>query len=139
MQDDEALARFIYRDDHIGADGLLAPPALSVQDLLEPERRGLSVARSQHMTSDELIVRVKALQSDAQPARYGKAQAAAVRAVTTAAVSRAFCVVDDGKSGFPAHALIRLDNPKAWTPSSVRRLRNRLLRVFAVVDLPVSA
>ena len=138
VRDGEALARFIYRDDHIGDDGLLAPAALPVKDLLEPDRRGLSVARSQHMTMEELGARAGKLQSGTQVARYGAAQAGAVRETTADDTSRAFCVVDAGERDFPAHALIRLDNPKVWTPSSVRRLRRALLRIFTLVDLPMS-
>ena len=42
VRDEERLARFVWRSDHLAADGELAPAAFPVQDLLEQNRGGLT-------------------------------------------------------------------------------------------------
>ena len=54
MLDEEELGRFLYRDDHLTTDGLLAPAALPTSDLLDPSREGLSVGRLFHLTAQDI-------------------------------------------------------------------------------------
>ena len=132
VRDEETLARFIWRSDHLAEDGELAPAAFPVQDFLDLSRGGLSVARLDHMTAVE-IRRHAALVGDgnATTAR-GRAVAETkdIRAIR-ANDARVFCVLDDGQPDFPAHAATRLADMRGVSRSSARRVRNLLMRVFS--------
>ena len=52
--DHEELGRFLYRDDHLTTDGLVAPAALPTTDLLDLSREGLSLGRLFHLTAQDI-------------------------------------------------------------------------------------
>lgn len=131
--DEERLARFIWRSEHLAEDGALAPAAFPVQDLLDPSRRGLSVARSYHMTPIEIRKHVRTLVgsgSDETTKGMAVAETMSVRAIRSDG-ARVFCVVDDGKLDFQAHAVMCLAHSHGMNRSSVRRVRQRLMRSFS--------
>ena len=131
--DEEELGRFVYRDDHVMADGLLTPAALPTSDLLDPRREGLSMGRLDHMANPD-IQRVVAERERKTPANRfigcGVAVTAQVRNLKTRDGRRELCVVDDARDEFDAHALMRLANPGGYGKGSVRRLRERLIDRF---------
>ena len=133
VRDEERLARFVWRSDHLAEGGALAPAAFSVQEFLDPSRGGLSVARLDHMTREEARKRVDAF-VDSTSANQIKGIAVAetkiVRAIRKSN-ARIFCVLDDGQSDFRAHAVIRLADHLSPTLSSVRRVRRQLMHTFA--------
>ena len=111
--------------------GVLGPAAFPVKDLCDPERGGISVIRISTMTASECRGLVRTAFD--RPAGWtwlgtGAATCGLIRNILHGGV-RAFCVVDDGKPGFEAHALIRLQDPKL-PRSTARRLRARLMEVF---------
>ena len=130
--DEEPLARFIWRDDHLAEDGQLAPAAFSVKEFLDDSRGGLSVARLDYMTADE-IQRPAALLGP-ERAKMVKGRAVAettvVRAIRKEGL-RVFCVVDDGKPNCHAHAATRLAEKRCMSRSAVRRVRAQLMRTFS--------
>ncbi len=132
--DEEELGRFLYRDDHLTADGHLVPAALPTSDLLDPQRACLSVGRLGHLTAHG-ICRLVAEREQKTPANRfggcGVAVTADVRNLRTPDGRRELCVVDDAADGFNAHALVRLANPGAYRRGSVKRLRGRLLDLFS--------
>ena len=130
----EELGRFLYRPDHLAPDGLLAPAALPTRDLLEPTREGLSVGRLLHLTPQD--IRSLAAQYEERDSAntlfgFGVVLTASVRELLADHGRRELCVVDDPRDGFPAHALLRLADRAAHTQGSVRRLRSRLIALFA--------
>ena len=133
VRDEESLARFIYRSDHLADDGELAPAAFPVQDFLDRGRGGLSVARLDHMTPIDVQRHVVALVGSGN-ARATKGMAVAetrgIRAIRNDG-ARTFCVVDDGKPDFQAHAATRLADSHGMSRSSVRRVRRQLMRSFS--------
>jgi len=85
------------------------------------------------MSADECNARAKRFsRSRNLSVHWGETRAEIVRATTEGRIARAFCVIDDGKSDFPAHALICLAERDAWTRGSVRRLRCKLLDVIVL-------
>ena len=133
VRDEERLARFVWRSDHLAGDGELAPAAFPVQDLLEHSRGGLSVARLEHMTGEEVRRRVDALVDSTSAHRtkgLAVAEAKGIRAIRKSGV-RQLCVIDDGLPDFQAHAVTRLANHQSMSRSSVRRVRERLMHTFA--------
>ena len=133
--DQEEVARLLYRDDHLTADGRLTPAALPTSDLLEPEREGLSVGRLVHLTAHDIRRLVAERERRAPANRFsggGVAMTADVRNLRTRDGQRELCVVDDPREGFDAHALVRLANPGAYNRGSVRRLRERLIDLFSL-------
>lgn len=128
--DEEELGRFIYRDDHLTSDGQLTPTAVPTNDLLDPQREGLSVGRLLHLRADE-IRRLITEREQRDPANRfrgcGVIVTENVRNLRTRDGQRELCVVDDARGGFDAHALVRLANPDAYGRASVRRVRKRLL------------
>ena len=131
--DGEELGRFIYRDDHLMADGHLSPAALPTSDLLDPQRAGLSVGRLGHLTAHDIRLLVAEREQKAPTSRFGGCGVAVtvdLRNLRTRDGRRELCVVDDAVDGFSAHALVRLANPGAYGKGSVRRLRRRLLDLF---------
>lgn len=132
--DEEELGRFLYRDDHLTADGHLAPAALPTSDLLDPQRAGLSVGRLDHLSADGIRRLVVEHEQKTPANRFGGCGVVAtadVRNLRTHDGRRELCVVDDAADGFAAHALVRLANPGAYGRSTVRRLRGRLLDLFS--------
>ena len=132
--DGEELGRFLYRDDHLTADGYLTPAALPTNDLLDPRRAGISVGRLDHLTADDIRCLFVARERRTPPNGFrgcGVAVTANVRDLRADDGRRELCVVDDATDGFDAHALVRLANPGAYTKASVRRLRGRLLDLFS--------
>ena len=132
--DEEELGRFLFRDDHLTADGDLTPAALPTSDLLDPQRAGISVGRLDHLNADDILGVVAARQRRTPTDKLhgcGVAVTAAVRCMRARDGRRELCVVDDALDGFEAHALVRLANPDAYTKGSVRRLRERLLDLFS--------
>ena len=130
--DEERLARFILRNDHLAEDGELAPAAFPTQDFLDHSRGSLSVGRLDHMTPNEIRRPEALLGGDSGKTLKGMAVAetTGVRAIRTDG-ARAFCVVDDGTPSFHAHAAIRLAHQRGMSRSSVRRVRHKLMRVFS--------
>lgn len=133
--DCEELGRFLYRHDHLTANGDVAPAALPVADLLDPSRDGLSFGRLSHLTASD----IRSLGADYKarhPANtfhgFGVVLTARVRQLLTIHRRRELCVVDDAQDGFPAHALLQLSDRRAYNKGSVRRLRSRLLDLIAV-------
>ena len=132
--DDEELCRFLYRDDHLSADGRLTPAALPTSDLLDPQREGLSVGRLAYLTAYDVGRMVSAREQRASANQFsggGVAATADFRSLRTRDGRRELCVVDDARDGFNAHALLRLANPAAYNKASVRRLRERLINLFS--------
>ena len=127
VRNEEKLARFVQRSDHLTEDGALAPAAFPVQDLLNPSRGGLSVARVDHMTREEVRRRTSANQIQ----DMAVAEAKAVRAIRENS-ARIFCVLDGGEPDFQAHAVVRLAAHLSLTPSSARRVRRQLMHTFAI-------
>lgn len=128
--DDEGLARFLYREEHVAPDGRLAPAAIPTSDLLEPQRECLSVARLQHLTAAGF----RQLLADRQEKSThnifmgcGVALTADIRDLRSDDGRRELCVVDDAREGFAAHALLQLAHPEGYGRGSVRRLRKRLI------------
>ncbi len=109
-------------------DGHLAPAAFPIRDMMDAQRRGVSVARLDHMTSEDIQQRLVA------PARRFTGCAVTVtrllRALRSPDGRRSICVVDDAQVGFDAHALVRLAYREGNDKASVRRLRERLLAQF---------
>lgn len=139
IRDEERLARFIWRREHVADDGKLAPAAFPVADLLDRGRGGLSVARLGHMMPSDVQRQIDAFVGRVgnEGAKTAKGMAVAetrdIRAIRTDSV-RTFCVVDDGRPDFQAHAAIRLARLaecRGMTRSSVRRVRHQLMRFFS--------
>ena len=133
--DGERLGRFIYRTDHVAADGALAPAALPSQDLLEPCRQGLSLARIDHMDPVEIRRRAKQFDTNSEANEHPTlaiARAHDIRCLRTESGRRSFCVIDDARPDFKAHALVRPADRAAHSRSSIKRLRRKLLELFAV-------
>ena len=133
--DCEQLGRFLYRNDHLTADGDVAPAALPITDLLDPSREGLSVGRLFHLTASD----IRCLVADYEgrhPANtfygFGVVLTARLRQLLSIHGRRALCVIDDAQDGFPAHALLQLSDRRAYDKGSVRRLRSRLLDLITV-------
>ena len=132
--DPETLGRFLYRTDQVTPDGVLTPAALPTADFLDPERRGTSVGRLVHMTVHDIRSVVAVQEQKASTNKFsgcGVLLTEAVRSLRTDDGRRELCIVDDAEEGFPAHALLRLANPGAYNKGSVRRLRKRLIDLFA--------
>ena len=134
VRDEERLARFVWRSEHLAEDGNLAPAAFPVQDFLEHRRGGLSVARLDHMTPVELrrqmgilVTRTNAKKSKGMAV----AEKRAVRAIRNKSGARVFCVIDAGLPDFQAHAATRLADHESMNRSSMRRVRKQLMRSFA--------
>lgn len=132
--DEENLARFVSRSEHIGPDGELAPTAFPTQDFLEPHRGGLSLARLRHMSGEEVRQRAEASAGgtiDRPIKDMAVAETRAIRAIRSKG-ARLFCVVDDGQPNFRAHAAARLADHQSANKSSVRRDRKLLMRAFVL-------
>ena len=133
--DEEELGRFLYRDDHLTTDGLLAPAALPTSDLLDPSREGLSVGRLFHLTAQDisrLAAEYEGRRSVNSFSGCGVVLTASVGELLTHHGRRELCVVDDARDGFTAHALVRLADRSAYDRGSVRRLRRRLIELFTL-------
>ena len=134
VDDEENVARFVLHSSHVAPDGELAPAAFSVQDFMEQHRGGLSLARLDHMSTEEVRRRAKALPdrtTGAPTKRMAVAKTQAIRAMRSSG-ARLFCVVDDGLPDFHAHAIAHLADRQLASPSSVRRDRKILMRAFAL-------
>ena len=134
VDDEENLARFVLHSSHVAPDGELAPAAFSVQEFMEQRRGGPSLARLDHMSTEEVRGRVKALPdrtTGAPTKRMAVAKAQAIRAMRSGG-ARLFCVVDDGLPDYHAHAAVRLADRQSASRSSVRRERKILMRAFAL-------
>lgn len=134
VRDEERLARFVWRSEHLAEDGDLAPAAFPIQDFLEHRRGGLSVARLDHMAPVEIRRQVGALvaRTNAKKAKgMAVAETRAIRAMRNKSGARVFCVIDAGLPDFRAHAAIRLADHQSMNRSSVRRVRKQLMRSFA--------
>lgn len=133
VRDEERLVRFIWRSDHLAEDGELAPAAFPVKDFLDCSRGGLSVARLNHMTTTELRRHADLIGSGSAKTVKGMAVAEtrSIRAIRNDG-ARMFCVVDDGKPDFQAHAVTRLADSHGMNRSSVRRIRQQLMRSFSL-------
>lgn len=133
VRDEERLARFISRREHLAGDGELAPAAFPVQDFLDRGRGGLSVARLVHMMPTDVQRHVHALAGSGSTKTAKGMAVAETRDVRTIrmAGARTFCVVDDGKPDFQAHASVHLATGQGMTQSSVRRVRKELMHSFS--------
>ena len=128
--DHEELGRFLYRDDHLTTDGLVAPAALPTTDLLDLSREGLSLGRLFHLTAQDIRRRAAEYEGRHSANRFsgfGVVLTARVRHLLTPHGQRELCVVDDARRGFRAHALVQLADRNAYNRALVRRLRRRLL------------
>lgn len=135
--DEENLARFVLRSDHVAPDGELAPAAFPAQDFMEQHRGGLSLARLDHMSMEEVRGRARALPditTGKSTKRMAVAKTQAIRAIRSSG-ARLFCVVDDGLPEFHAHAVVRLADRQSASRSSVKRHRDRLMRAFALQSI----
>ena len=132
--DNEELGRFLYRDDHLTTDGLVAPAALPTTDLLDPSREGLSLGRLLYLTAQDIRRRAAEYEGRHSANRFsglGVVPTARVRKLLTPHGRRELCVVDDARPEFRAHALVQLADRTAYNKASVRRLRRRLLDLVA--------
>lgn len=130
VRDEERLCRVVHQVEAV-VRGVLGPAAFPVKDLCDPERGGISVIRINAVTASECRRLVRTAFD--RPAGWtwlgtGAATCGRVRKILHEGV-RAFCVVDAGKPGFEAHALIRLQDP-GLPRSTARRLRAGLMEVF---------
>ena len=131
--DHEELCRFLYRVDHLSADGRFTPAALPTRDLLDPQRERLSVGRLTYLTAQDVGRMVSEREQRTSANQFsggGVAVTADFRRLRTHDGRRELCVVDDSRDGFNAHALLRLANATAYNRASVRRLRERLINLF---------
>lgn len=134
VSDDEDLARFVSRSEYIGPDGGLATAAFTVQDFLEPHRGGLSLARLDGMSKEEIRQRAEASADGTiggQTNRMAVAKTLAIRAICSKG-ARLFCVVDDGLPDFRAHATTHLADGRRVNRSSARRARRLLMQAFTL-------
>lgn len=131
MANGETLGRFVYRRDWIDDYGNLTPAAFAVQDLLNPERRGISLVRLDKISDDETLEWKDDFRknSDFDFIQVARAKTFEIRNLQTEYGTRAFCVIDDAVCGFLAHALLRLEHRERWTKGGVRRTRESLLRI----------
>ena len=132
VANEEVLGRFIYRNDWIDNDGKLTPAAIQIKDLISPERRGISVCRSDKMNNGEIRFQIDKIRSNPDNSFSGIARAKTkdIRNLRTEQGSRSLCVIDDATPEFLAHALLRLDKGEDITKSAVRRIRKPLLQIF---------
>ena len=134
VRDDESLARFVSRREYLAPDGGLAPTAFSTQDFLEPHRGGLSLARLDHMSGEDIRRRAEGTADGTIGGpikQMAVAQTEAIRAIRSNG-ARLFCVVDDGQPGFRAHAALHLADHQSANKSSVRRDRKLLVQAFVL-------
>lgn len=139
VEDSEHLARFAYRPEHFkaasgdsDAPSTLGPAAIPVNDLLRPERRGVSVFRIDKMTPKELDTTRAGFsrRSEGVAVRCFAASTKSVREIRDDANARVFCVVDDETPESKFHALIRLAGTRAISHDIARRHRQTLLNLF---------
>ena len=132
VANDENLGRLIYRNDWIDNDGKLTPAAIQINDLISPERRGVSVCRLDKINNGEIRFQIDKIRSKPDNSFSGIARAKTkeIRNLRTEQGFRSFCVIDDATPEFPAHALLRLDKGEEFTKSAVRRIRKPLLQIF---------
>ena len=139
VSDGEELGRLLFRECYLTPDGFLAPAALPTADLIEPQRKGLSVARLAHLSDNELRRQIAVRERRNPKNRFigmGIAMTSGVRSLRTADGRREVCVVDDPLKGYCSHALLRLANAGTYSPGSVRRIRERLIELFAFRSVP---
>ena len=128
--DGEELGLFVLQDDKLTADGELAPSAVPIADLLEPEREGLSVGRLRYLTREELHVLIEGYVRRNSANRFrggGVTLTGGVRGLRGPDGRRCFCVVDDPREGYRSHALVRLADRAAYGKGTVRRVRRLLM------------
>ena len=137
VRDDESLARFVSRSEYFAPDGKLATAVFPVQDFLEPRRGGLSLARLDHMSREEIRQRAEA---SADHANGGPTNSMAVAKTQRIRAlrsndARLFCVVDDGLLDFHAHAVTHLADRRSASRSSARRARMLLMQAFSLQSI----
>jgi hypothetical protein len=126
VEDLERLGRFIYHDDLVDDDtGELKPGAFQMEEFLNAERRGASVARIDRSNADEL----RSLAAS-RPGRWARGLGVSVcldiRQVSDSGGSRVFCALDDGLPKFEVHALITRSEAYRAGGLTERQLRAKL-------------
>ena len=133
--DGERIVRLVLRDEHLLADGRLAPSAVPTDDLLVPNRKGLSVSRLPHLTHEELnhiIIGEYKNRDERKLHGCGVVLTSGVRGLRDCDGRRIFCVVDDPRDRNESHALIRLADQARYNRGSVRRARKRLMDLMTL-------
>ena len=136
--DSEKLARLISREDYVSVyDRKLTAAAFQIKDLVEPERKGISLIRLDKVETDKNKI-LLALRNEAYEKNItvvGVAFARSIRNVQDHNGCRAFCLVDDAYPGFESHALLKLEKSNNYNEREVRILRNYyLLDLFTVEE-----
>lgn len=130
VADAERLGRFIYHEEQVDdSTGELKSGAFQMDEFLEAERRGASVARVDRSNADDLrrLGRQFAARGQARWTRgLGVSLVLDVRQISDGAGKRVFCVVDDGKPDFEAHALISRSEVYRVAGLTERQLKAKL-------------
>lgn len=136
---DEKLGRFIYRDDWVDDYGNLTPAAIPIDELRLPERKGVSVARLDKMSENEISDKLEEHRSktESNTSWVACTQAENIRNLRTGQNNRLFCVIDDAVPDFLAHALVRLHKNGGLKRQVARRYRKCLLELFDRNRLPI--
>ena len=130
VTDSESLGRMIYRTDQI-KNGSLTPAAFPIKDLTDPNRGGMSVARLNHMSQQDRVAQIKTFESNPENKIQGIAVAKTleIRNLRSICGQRLFCVIDDAKTDFEAHALLRLENKNMSAPRRARKTLMDLIQI----------
>ena len=109
VADGERLARYIYLNEQVNLDTReLKTGAFALDDLIEPDRKGLSFDRLEHVTREEVERRgAEFAARKLQGEFHGLAvnTASAVRSITDDNNVRMLGVIDDGMINNIAHSL----------------------------------
>jgi hypothetical protein len=126
----ERLARLIYHEEQVNdATGELKNGAFRMDEFLEARRRGASVARVEHSNAVELRQFGERLAAGGEPRwvrGVGMSHTNAAREICDNKGRRVFCVIDDGKPDFGAHALITRSEAYSAPELTERELRSKL-------------
>ena len=139
IDDSEKLARLISRHDYVSShDGKLTSAVFQIKDLIEPERKGISLIRLDKMGSSDKNGELLELRKNAYDRNItvvGVALARNIRNIHDQNGRRAFCIIDDAYQGFESHALLKLEKSNNYSEKEVRILRNcHLLELFKVKE-----
>ena len=134
VKNQEKLGRFLYSKDHINEQGGIGPAAFQIDDLIKPERKGISVIRLDVIDPVELLkiesdffARIKGIQN----LNLCVATTKEIRDIRIGS-RRAFCVVDDAEPNCKAHAIIRLEYMASYNRQTIRRIRHLLIEKFSI-------
>jgi|688.fasta_scaffold553520_1 hypothetical protein len=106
VQDDEILCRTYIHPTQVDADGSLAPSAVPLQDLTDPDRGGLSVYREKYCDKKNMQA-ASIARACADEAGYASLLTKCARNIIHKN-ERAFVVIDTAKEEDNSHASIYL-------------------------------